>query len=91
MLDLSWGPVFSQVPLLVLGHMIRRTMEGLLPPTGIEPTPYRNYASKVTGLQVHANTSRSLLLTLNIFHTFFLCLCCCLKQVNVCWVGLIVE
>ena len=28
----------------------------MLPPTGIEPTPFRNSTSKVAGLQVHATT-----------------------------------
>ena len=31
-------------------------MEGLLPPTGIDPTPFQNSVSKVAGLQVHATT-----------------------------------
>ena len=31
-------------------------MEGLFPPTGIEPTPLRNLVSKVAGLQVHTAT-----------------------------------
>ena len=38
------------------GHTIHPPIEGLLPPTGIEPTPFRNSASKVAGLQVHATT-----------------------------------
>ena len=36
------------------GHTIYPPIEGLLPPTGIEPTPFRNSASKVAELQVHA-------------------------------------
>ena len=32
------------------------TVEGLLPPTVIKPTLFRNSASKVAGLQVHATT-----------------------------------
>ena len=31
----------------------------MLPPTGIEPMPFRNSASKVAGLQVHATTPGS--------------------------------
>ena len=31
----------------------------MLPPTGIEPTPTRNLASKVAGLQMHATTRLS--------------------------------
>ena len=38
------------------GRTIHLPIEGLLPPTGIEPTPFRNSASTVTGLQVHATT-----------------------------------
>ena len=38
------------------GHTIHPPMEGLLSPTGIEPTPFRNLACKVAGLQVHATT-----------------------------------
>ena len=38
------------------GHTIHPPIEGLLPPTGIEPTPFRNSASKVAGLQVPATT-----------------------------------
>ena len=38
------------------GHTIHPPIEGLLPPTGIEPTSFRNLASKVAGLQVHATT-----------------------------------
>ena len=41
---------------LHVGHTIHAPIEGLLPPTGIEPTPFRNSASEVTGLQVHATT-----------------------------------
>ena len=36
------------------GHTIHPPIEGLLPQTGIEPTPFRNSASKVAGLQVDA-------------------------------------
>ena len=32
-------------------------LERLSPLAGIEPTPFRNSASKVAGLQVHATTS----------------------------------
>ena len=39
------------------GHTLRLPIQGLLPPTGIEPTPFRNLASKVAGLQVHATTT----------------------------------
>ena len=38
------------------GHIIHPPIEGLLPITGFEPTPFRNSASKVGGLQVHATT-----------------------------------
>lgn len=31
-------------------------VEGLLPPTDTESTPFQNPASKVTGLQVHATS-----------------------------------
>ena len=51
--------MFSQAPLLCWitgGHTIHPPIEGLLPPTGTEPTPFRNSASKVAGLQVHATT-----------------------------------
>ena len=39
---------------ITVGHTIHPPIEGLLPPTGIEPTPFQNLASKVAGLQVHA-------------------------------------
>ena len=39
------------------GHTIYPPIEGLLPPTGIENTPFRNSPSKVAGLQVHATTT----------------------------------
>ena len=35
-------------------HTIQPPIEGLLPPTGIEPTPFRDSVSKGAGLQVHA-------------------------------------
>ena len=38
------------------GHAIHPAIKGLLPPTGIEPTPFRNLASKVAGLKVYATT-----------------------------------
>ena len=38
------------------GHTIHPPIEGLLPPTGTEPTLFRNSASKAAGLQVHATT-----------------------------------
>ena len=38
------------------GHTIQPTIEVLLPPTGIEPTLFRNSSSKIAGLQVHATT-----------------------------------
>ena len=38
------------------GPTIHPPIEGLLPPTGIEPTQFRNLALKVAGLQVHATT-----------------------------------
>ena len=34
------------------GHTIHPPIEGLLPPTGIEPALIRNSASKVAGIQV---------------------------------------
>ena len=37
-------------------HTTHPPIEGLLPSTGIEPTLFRNQASKVAGLQVHTNT-----------------------------------
>ena len=43
---------------ITVGHTIHSPIEGLLPPTGIEPTPFRNPASKVAGLQVHATIPR---------------------------------
>ena len=38
------------------GHTIHPPNEGLLPPTGFEPIPFQNSASKVAGLQLHATT-----------------------------------
>ena len=38
------------------GHTIHPPIERLLPATGIEPTPFRNPATEVAGLQVHATT-----------------------------------
>ena len=38
------------------GHEIHLPIKGLLPTTGIKPTPVRNSASRVAGLQVHATT-----------------------------------
>ena len=38
------------------GHTILPHTEGLLPPTGIEPTPFWKLDSKIAGLQVHATT-----------------------------------
>ena len=52
-------PVFRQVPLLVSitgGQTVHPPIDELLTPTDIELTPFRNSASKVTGLQVHATT-----------------------------------
>lgn len=34
------------------GHTITPFIERLFPPTGTEPTPFRNYVSKGAGLQV---------------------------------------
>ena len=48
--------MFGQAPLLVLGHTIHLPIEGLLTPTGMEPTLFRNSVSKVAGLQVHTAT-----------------------------------
>ena len=41
------------------GHTIHPPIEGLLLPTGIEPTSFRNSASKVAGLQMHGTTPGS--------------------------------
>ena len=38
------------------GHTIHSPIERLLPTTGIEPTPFRNPATEVAGLQVHGTT-----------------------------------
>ena len=38
------------------GHTIHPPIEGLLPPIGIEPTPFQNSASDVDELQVHTVT-----------------------------------
>ena len=38
------------------GHTLQPPIEGLLPPTGIKPTPFRNSAFEVAGQQVHATT-----------------------------------
>ena len=38
------------------GHTVHPPIEGLLPPTGIEPTPFQNSFLKVAGLRVHATT-----------------------------------
>ena len=46
-------------------HTIYPPIEGLLPPASIEPTPFRNSASKVAELQVHATTD---LLSLEVVH-----------------------
>ena len=35
-------------------HIIHPPMEGLLHPTGVEPTPFRNSVFKVATLQIHA-------------------------------------
>ena len=35
------------------GHTCQPPIEGLLPPTCLETTPFRNLASKVAGLQLH--------------------------------------
>ena len=41
---------------IVDGHTIHPNIKGLLPPTGVESSPFRISASKVAGLQVHATT-----------------------------------
>ena len=59
LLGLSQIPVFIQAPLLVLDYRWSHNVppiEGLLPVTVVEPTLFRNLASKVAGLQVNANT-----------------------------------
>ena len=38
------------------GHTMHPPLKGLLPPTGIETTPFRNLVSKLAGLQVHSTT-----------------------------------
>ena len=43
------------------GRTVHPPIEGLLPPTGTEPKPFRNSASKVAGLQVHITTPGSFL------------------------------
>lgn len=42
------------------GHRIHPPTEGLFCPTGIEPTPYRNSASEVAGLQLYATAPDTL-------------------------------
>ena len=42
--------------LQVVEQWTHLSKEGLLSPTGIAPTPFRNSASKVAGLQAHATT-----------------------------------
>lgn len=42
------------------GHKIHPPIKGLLLPLGIEPSPFRNAASKITELQMHATTSITL-------------------------------
>ena len=39
------------------GDTIHPPIEGLLPPTGIEPTLFRNSGCKVAGLKVHVTTA----------------------------------
>ena len=34
----------------------KEQIDGMLSPTGLETTPFKNLASKVAGLQVHATT-----------------------------------
>ena len=54
------GPSIQSVPLLVLNYRWSHnppTYRRTVTPTGIEPTLFRNSASKVAGLQVHATTS----------------------------------
>ena len=41
------------------GHTSHPPIEGLLPPTGIEPASFRNLVSKVVKLQVHDTTPSS--------------------------------
>ena len=53
LLGLIWVPVFSQIFLLALitySWLLNLPVEGLLPPTGTEPTLFRNSASVVAGL-----------------------------------------
>ena len=44
------------------GHTIHPPIEGMLPQTGIEPTPFQDSASKVAGLQVHTTKPGKILL-----------------------------
>ena len=59
LLGLSQVPVFSQASLLVLDYRWSQnlpTYRRTATPAGIEPTSFRNLASKIAGLQVHATT-----------------------------------
>ena len=71
-----------EIPILVVitgDHTIHPPIEVLLPPTGVEPTPFWNSTSKVAGLQVHTTipscglhvsvrANLSLKVTANFFH-----------------------
>ena len=54
------------------GHTIYLPIDGLLPPTGIEPTPLKISVSKVAGLQVYATIPISTLIRETLQITFCL-------------------
>ena len=56
LLDLIQVPVFNEVALLVWWSHIHPPLEVLKLSTANEPAPFRNSASKASGLQVQANT-----------------------------------
>ena len=48
---------------MIGGHTSHLSIEGMLIPTGIKPTPIQNSTSKVAGLQMHATMSSGDLVT----------------------------
>ena len=62
---------------ITVGHIIYPPIEGLLTPTGIEPTPFPNSTSKVAGLQVYATT-----IGLKFGPTFFFKFCFVSHQIS---------